>query len=112
MLRSSGPQTLRYRVGMPEGASLVQAGEGQGPVRVVKAGQTLATIPEPSAVDAEGTPVGVSTSVMGDVLELTVDDEAGAVRLPVLVDPEITDSELVASGSEALNWKFQRGTKR
>jgi YD repeat-containing protein len=106
MLRSPGPQTLRYRVGLPEGASLVQTGEGQGPVQIVRAGQTLATIPEPAAVDAEGTPVGVSTSVRGDVLELKVDDEAGKVRLPVLVDPEITDSELVASGNETSNWEF------
>lgn len=89
ILRSPGQQVLRYRVGLPEGASLSQATVG-GPVTVMDAGQPMAMIPAPNARDAEGTPVPVSMSVKeGDVLELTVADTPGSYRLPVAVDPEV-----------------------
>ena len=54
-LRSDhSPSVISFRVGMPQGASLVQASDGSGVVEVVKEGATIATIPSPSAEDAAG----------------------------------------------------------
>lgn len=90
-LRSSeSPQQLRYEVGLPQGASLVQDVEGSGAVRVVDVGETLAVIAPPVAHDAEGTPVPVSMSVSGDLLTVAV-APLGAYRLPVEVDPAVED---------------------
>ena len=106
--RSSG--VLFFRVGLPEGASLVQEG-GSGGVRVVKEGVTLAMIPAPGAQDAEGTRVPVSTAIVsGDVLSLTVAPFAGEYRLPIVVDPTVEDTWF--SGGKTYyrsNWHFERG---
>ncbi|HEY5195238.1 MAG TPA: 6-bladed beta-propeller [Solirubrobacteraceae bacterium] len=89
-LRSeNSPQQLDYKVGLPQGASLVQDKEG-GSIRVVDAGQTLATIAPPVAHDAEGTAVPVTMSVSGDVLSVALPSFA-AYRLPIEVDPTVED---------------------
>ncbi len=86
----AAPETLRFVVGMPEGAELVQEAGGQ--VQVRDAGQTLATILPPSANDAEGTAVsGVGMTVAGDVLTVTVPHPAGRYRYPIVADPEVED---------------------
>ncbi len=82
---------LSFRVGLPEGASLVQ-GEASGGVRVVKEGVTLAVIPRPSAEDSEGTVIPVMMSVAGDMLTLSVDSGSVKPVYPVDVDPEVWDS--------------------
>ena len=91
VLRSvNSPRRLFFRVGLPHGASLAQAAGGAGAVRVVKEGVTIATVPAPSARDAAGTAVPVSTRVSGSTLVLTVDHGSGEVQYPVEVDPEFT----------------------
>ena len=66
LLRSvESPQQLYFRVGMPEGASLVQAKDGSGAVEVVKEGTAIATVLPPGAQDAAGTAVPVSMSRLG-----------------------------------------------
>ena len=82
--------TLSFRVGLPEGASLVQ-GEASGAVRVVKEGVTLAVIPCPSAKDSEGAVVPVVMSVAGDMLTLSVDSSSVKLTYPIDVDPEVWD---------------------
>ncbi len=82
------PHALRYRVGMPAGASLSQPVSG-GPVQVQLAGEVIAAIAPPSARDAEGTPVPASISVAGDVVTVSVDAVDSDYRLPIMVDPEI-----------------------
>ncbi|MHB1539346.1 MAG: DUF6531 domain-containing protein [Solirubrobacteraceae bacterium] len=109
MLRSPGPQRLRYRVGLPEGASASQAPGGGGPIRVAQAGRTIALIPAPSALDAEGTPVPVAMTLSGDVLELKVEDQPGRFALPVMVDPEVVGEEIDPNGlGRPGNWHFEQ----
>ena len=89
LLRSGkSPEQLSFRVGLPAGASLVQASDGSGAVEVVKEGVALAQMPAPSARDAAGSYVPVLTSVSGDVLTLTVARKAGEYMYPIDVDPE------------------------
>jgi streptogramin lyase len=96
LLRSvESPGQLLLRVGLPEGATLVQAGNGA--VQVVKEGVTIATVPAPSARDAAGTAVPVSMSVSGTTLTLTIDRSSGEFEYPIEVDPEFnvtTESSL------------------
>jgi DNA-binding beta-propeller fold protein YncE len=90
ILRSlASPQQLYFRVGLPSGASLVQAGDGHGPARVVQGGRTIAIVLSPSATDAAGVPVPVSMGVKGDLLALAVASHGGAYQWPIAVDPEL-----------------------
>ncbi len=73
ILRSAAsPGRLVYQVGMPEGARLVEAGDGSGIVDVVDDGSVIAVIPAPVAHDAEGVEVPVSMSIKGSLLVLRV----------------------------------------
>jgi hypothetical protein len=66
ILRSvASPRQLYFRVGLPPGASLVQAHSAAGLVRIVQDGHTIAVVSPPSATDAAGTPVPVSMSAKG-----------------------------------------------
>lgn len=108
MLRSVGsPQQLNYKVGMPQGASLVQEEEGSGSVRVVDEGETLAVIVPPTARDAEGTVVPVSMRrLSGDVVAVTVASFAGgSYKMPIAVDPEVDDGAFT-SGIHKTEWYF------
>jgi streptogramin lyase len=110
VLRSiESPRELSFRVGLPSGAALAQPQPGEGPVEVVREGKTVATVLEPYAHDAAGTPVPVSMTAAGDTLTLSVDD-SGEYRFPVVVDPEFvkdSDSKLVGPvGGKRSNWKF------
>ena len=67
------PGRLVYRVGLPEGGSLVEAGDGSGAVDVVDGGSVVARILAPVAHDAAGVMVPVSMSVEGDLIVLNVD---------------------------------------
>jgi RHS repeat-associated protein len=82
--------TLSFRVGLPEGASLVHR-KVSGGVRVVKDGVTLAVIPRPVANDAEGAVVPVRMSVVGNILTLSVDSNSVKPAYPIDVDPEVWD---------------------
>jgi streptogramin lyase len=109
LLRSvDSPQQLFFHVGMPTGASIVQAKDGSGAVQVVKEHAVIATILSPDAHDAAGTAVPVSMSLSGETLALSVDDHSGEYQYPVAVDPEVKgeDSQLVAIGSKRSNWEF------
>ena len=78
LLRSvESPQQLFFRVGMPVGASLLQATDGSGGVWVMDEGVVIASVSPPSARDAFGTSVPVSMSVSGSTLILTVDHRSG-----------------------------------
>ncbi|HXA55406.1 MAG TPA: hypothetical protein VNV37_11095, partial [Solirubrobacteraceae bacterium] len=89
VLRSvDSPGQLYFRVGLPEGASLVQA-QGMGQVSVLEGGQRIAVVRAPSAVDAAGTLVPVSMSVEGDLLVLSVSVSPEDDEWPIMVDPEV-----------------------
>ncbi len=107
LLSERSPGTLYFRVGAPEGSRLAQDGEGS--MGIVKGKTDLARIAPVEAEDAEGNTVPVSTSLHGDVLEVTL-DLGGEYRYPIAVDPEVylegNDSQLVKSGIERSNWAF------
>ncbi len=113
LLRSvESPQQLFFRVGMPEGASLVQAKDGSGAVEVVEDGTVIATVLPPGAHDAAGTSVPVSMSLSGNTLVLSVADHSAEYRYPIEVDPEVKgeDTQLIAEsnahGTKRSNWEF------
>jgi RHS repeat-associated protein len=104
ILRSAeSPAQLYFRLGLPEGARLVQPQGVSGRVNVVIEGDVAAVILSPSAVDAAGTPVPVSMSVKGDVLALTVASRDGEYQYPIMVDPTVEDGQLLADPG---NWAF------
>ncbi len=116
VLRSAAsPEQLFYRVGLPEGASLVQGkGGASGAVEVVDEGLVIASVLAPGAQDAAGTRVGVSLSVLsGDVLELTVDRGSGEYLFPIEVDPTVIDSYALVGvySGETGNWVFNTDNK-
>jgi RHS repeat-associated protein len=92
MLRSpESPGQLVFRVGLPRGSHLV--GErGSGGASVVEGDTVIARVAAPRAVDAEGTPVVTSTTVVGDLIKVTVADRAGAHRYPIAVDPTVEEN--------------------
>jgi len=109
LLRSiQSPQQFYFKVGLPGGASLVQATDGSGDVRVVKEGAVIASVRAPWAVDAAGTAVPVKMSVSGDTLVVGVEHRSGSYQYPIDVDPEFntgTDSTLTSK-----TWQFESGT--
>jgi streptogramin lyase len=109
ILRSvASPQQLYFRVGMPQGASLVQS-EANGPVRVVKEGVTLAEILPVSAHDATGLVIPTSAAVSGDTLNVTVDDQSAKFQFPATVDPEFvqtSDSQFPTESMKSM-WEYR-----
>jgi RHS repeat-associated protein len=94
LLRSvSSPSQLSFRVGLPVGASVISGRDGSGNVDVVDEGAVIAVVLAPSARDAEGVVVPVSTSVSGDTLHVQVDQSAGSYRYPIVVDPTVESIE-------------------
>ncbi len=91
ILRSvSSPSQMFYRIGLPQGAILVQRNES-GAVQVIKNGAVIATIVTPVVEDAEGASVPVSMMVSGDILTVTAKISAGEFDYPIEVDPEVID---------------------
>jgi sugar lactone lactonase YvrE len=108
-LRSvESPQQLSFRVGLPQGASLVPVSDGSGAVRVVDEGTVLGTVLAPSARDAAGMLVPVSMTVAGNTLTVMVDHRLGQYQYPIVVDPSFNtkkDEHLTGYGSPT-NWLF------
>lgn len=104
LLRSTrSPQTMAYRVGIPGGATLSRLGHGMG-FAVILAGKAVGMIPAPTAVDAEGTTVPVSTTLTGRTLRLKIAHRSGDYRYPIAVDPTVVDSNLL---EVTKNWRFE-----
>lgn len=110
LLRSvDSPRNLYFRVHMPSGARLTATDEGSA-ASVIDDGAKVAEILPPDAHDAEGNPVPLSLSVVGDVLGITVGPLTEAYRFPIDVDPTFTDpywqNELRYGVLERTNWEF------
>ncbi|HVO55609.1 MAG TPA: 6-bladed beta-propeller, partial [Solirubrobacterales bacterium] len=81
---ADAPDTQTLRLHLPQGASL-KATEAGG-AEVLEGGETVLSIPAPSAIDANGDSVPVSLEVVEDAL--TVRATLGqSTAYPVLVDP-------------------------
>jgi YD repeat-containing protein len=88
LLRSvASPETLRFHVEMPAGATL-RANQWGGAELVAGDGSLLALVPKPWALDAQGTPVPVALAVEGASIVLTLDHREEDFAYPILVDPE------------------------
>jgi YD repeat-containing protein len=113
VLRSEdSPETLRYEVEMPAGAVL-QADGGSG-YQVVRDGESLATIPKPTAVDAQGTEVPVGSRIEGASLVLTVEHRGAEYAMPILVDPILENGEgwiYWANLDSTEHWSFTKNVE-
>ncbi len=90
-LRSQeSPEQLRFEVTLPAGAGLRP--DGHGGAEVSRDGSSIAVIPAPSALDAQGTDLPVAMQVAGSTLLLTIEHRSMDVMYPLLVDPAISDS--------------------
>ncbi len=89
---AESPQTLYYRVGLPAGARLVAAGRGSRAVAVMDRNKEIAVVSAPSAEDAEGVPVPLSTHVSGDLLSIEVDHRSTSYGYPIVVDPTVEEN--------------------
>jgi streptogramin lyase len=112
VLRSErSPETLRFQIGMPSGAML-RADGGWG-AEVVKDGRVLTTIPEPVAIDAQGTDVPVDLQVAGNSLLLSINHRGGNYAMPILLDPILENNEnwIYGQNYDALDmglWAFTK----
>jgi tripartite motif-containing protein 71 len=79
------PETLRYDLELPEGATLRSTSTGGA--EIVRDGKVIALVPFPTAVDAQGTEVPVQMTIDGTSLSLNVAHRDEDYALPILVDP-------------------------
>jgi RHS repeat-associated protein len=92
ILRSpESPQQLRFRVGLPDGTSLVSGPGASGYAQVLRQGTVIATIDTPVARDAAGAAVPVSMAVSGDELTLSVALQSAEYEYPIDVDPTVVE---------------------
>lgn len=91
LLRSpAAPRSLGLGLGLGAGERLVASDAPGGGYDVVRDDQQRAAhIPQPTAVDAEGRPVAVRTTISASGLGLTVDATAKDTAWPVSVDPAV-----------------------
>jgi len=91
LLRSpAAPRSLGLGLGLGAGERLVTSDAPGGGFDVVRDDQQrVAHIPQPTATDAEGSPVAVRTAVSASGLGLTVDATAKDTAWPVSVDPAV-----------------------
>jgi YD repeat-containing protein len=88
LLRTAdSPETLRFRIDLPEGASL-RTNEFGGAEVIAENGSTLVQIPNPTAWDAQGSLVPVTLAVDGSSIVLSVNHREADLAYPILVDPE------------------------
>jgi len=86
---SEAPQELHFALKLPAGAAL--HADGGGGADVTRDGNTLARVPSPTAVDAQGAEVPVEMEVAGNSLVVKINHREGEYAYPILVDPTITE---------------------
>jgi RHS repeat-associated protein len=107
LLRSKrSPQALPLRLTLPKGAQLTAAGNGAE--RILAGGQTLAWVLPPTASDADGASVPVTTLLRGSELLLTVPHRHGDWKYPIAVDPSVVDSYGTAASLPG-HWSYSVG---
>ncbi|MFL5901318.1 MAG: DUF6531 domain-containing protein, partial [Solirubrobacterales bacterium] len=99
LLRSAeSPESLRFQLDIPAEAEL--RSDGNGGAEVVEGESSLAQVPMPSAIDAQGAHVPVDLEVEGGAIVVNVPREENQFAYPILVDPQwITDSFSWSSGN-------------
>lgn len=101
-LRSAeSPEELRFELQLPGGASL--RSDGAGGAEVVREGKTMAHVPFPTAMDAQGAEVPVGLEIEGDAIVLQVAHRQGDYAYPILVDPPLLEDWYDASWYNGAN---------
>jgi sugar lactone lactonase YvrE len=80
------PEQFRFALQLPDGAQLRPAAEGGAEV-VSGSGESIETVPPPTAIDAQGKEIAVTTSVEGNDLTVEVPHRGQEIAYPILVDP-------------------------
>jgi hypothetical protein len=78
------PRIIRYRLALPDGASLHK--DPDGGASIVRDESTIMQVAPPTAIDADGKAVPTHMDVHGDELAV-ITEPSEATRMPVLVDP-------------------------
>jgi YD repeat-containing protein len=87
VLRSKlSPQRIGYRLVLPQDAALVSRGASAA---VERHGVVLASIPPPTAFDAQHTPVSAAMRVRGNELTIVVLHRSQDVAYPLMIDPRV-----------------------
>lgn len=108
LLRSvDSPERFSFHMGLPRGATVSPIFGGAGAARVVVDGETVAIVAAPTAQDAEGTVVPVSTSVSGGTIRLDVAHRGRNYRYPIVVDPTVIDTNFAEYDNT--NWRQESG---
>jgi RHS repeat-associated protein len=106
LLRSAdSPSELDFRIGLPPQGKAEAVQGTHGAVRIVASGRVVALIPPPTALDAAGTAVPLSTQLVGQTLRIAVPHRDGDYLYPIAVDPTVVDGNLVSFP----NWRLEKG---
>ncbi|HEX7299232.1 MAG TPA: RHS repeat-associated core domain-containing protein [Solirubrobacteraceae bacterium] len=88
-----GPESFTLAINGPAGAHLQMSADEPNAVELVDGDERLALIAPPTASDAQGQAVEVSYEIQGLSLVVHVAHRAGDFAYPILVDPQIRDSD-------------------
>ena len=107
-LRSpESPERFSFALNLPKEAKL-RMSEAGGAEIVASSGKTIGEVRPPSATDAQGATVPVTTSIEGDSLVLEVSHRSREVAYPVLLDPEwVTDTTSFGEWTPSLNSGYE-----
>ena len=107
-LRSSeSPERFSFALNLPKDTTLRQSESGGAEI-VSSSGKEIEEVPPPSATDAQGATVPVTTSIEGDSLILEVPHRSPEVAYPVLLDPEyVTDTTSFGEWGASLNSGYE-----
>ena len=99
-LRSpQSPEQFRFELSLPPGATL--RSDGQAGAEVIdSSGERMASIPAPSAVDAQGSEVPATLEVEGDAVLIDIPHRSAEVAYPVLLDPEFVVNSWYWNGGD------------
>lgn len=87
---TDAPEELRMSFELPDGAELKYTPAApNGPIQIVDGARVIASITEPTAVDAEQRRVEVGYRVEGRDLVMTVRHRSADYAMPVMVDPTV-----------------------
>jgi tripartite motif-containing protein 71 len=101
----NAPQQLAFDVDLPQGARL-QAEPSGGAMVLDAAGELIAMVSAPRALDAQGTTVPATLTVEGSTLAIAVPHQELDVAYPLFVDPEITEDITWANNLNHWTWAY------
>jgi RHS repeat-associated protein len=106
------PTEFRLRFVLGPGLSLKKVSEPTAAAKIVRGAKDVALVSAPTAVDAQGNEVKVTSAIDGDDVVLSVDHRQPDVAYPVLVDPAVVESFDWIDGvaTPPSGWGYFRGS--